>query len=199
MRTDYSTLPHITLMPGSSHARSEEPRYVSMDSPALTVMTDLKETPAVTIPPDALIDDALERMKSEGVRMLLVVAPDEEIIGLVTAKDIQGERPIMLVREGGLARAKITVRQIMIPQASIDVITMDSLSNAQVGHVVATMRVLERQHALVVEVDEVTRAQVVRGVISTSTLRKQIGRDVDEIMTGAHSLAELQHTVGGAD
>ncbi len=198
MRTDYSTLPHITLMPGSTYARPEGPRYVSMDSPALGVMTDLRQTAAVTTSPDTLIDEALEEMKAEGVRMLLVVSPDDEIVGLVTAQDIQGERPIMLVRDGGLARADITVGQIMIPQSSIDVITMDSLRNAQVGHVVATMRVLERQHALVVEVDETTREQVVCGVISTTTLRKMIGKDVDEVMTGAHSLAELQHTVGGA-
>lgn len=198
MRTDYSTLPHVMLMPRATYARPDAPRYLSMDSPALAVMTDLKRTPAVTVAPDALIDDALEKMKREGVRMLLVVGPDEAIVGLVTAKDIQGERPVVLVRDGGLARSAITVRQIMIPQPAIDVITMSSLRNAQVGHVVATMRALERQHALVVEEHAGSGEQVVRGVISTTTLRKLIGKDVDEIMTGAHSLAELQHAVSGA-
>lgn len=198
MRNDYSTLPHVTLMSGSSYARPERSRHVSMDSPALEVMTDFTQTWAVTVTSGMLIDAALQRMKDHGVRMLLVVAEDDEIIGLVTAKDIQGERPIMLVRDGGLIRAEITVAQIMVPQSAIDVITLSSLRNAQVGHVVATMRALERQHALVVEVNESTREHRVRGVISTTNLNKQLGQNVDAIMTGAHSLAELQHTVGGA-
>lgn len=198
MRDDYSTLPHIALMPGSSFARPAGSQRVSLDSPALAVMTDFKHVWAVTVPSGTLMDDALERMKTQGVRMLLVVTEGDEVMGLVTAKDIQGERPILLVREGGLSRAELTVDQIMVPQSAIEVMTLSSIRNAQVGHVVATLRALERQHALVVEVEDTTRKQTIRGVFSTSDLGKRLGTDVGEAMAGSHSLAELQHTVSGA-
>ena len=60
---------------------------------------------------------------------------------------------------------------------------MLSVRNAQVGHIVATLRALEQRHLLVVQTDD-----YVGGGDNDA--------DVDEIMTAAHSLAEIQRGIG---
>ncbi len=198
MKNEFAILSHVPLLPGTTFARPERSRHLPLDAPAVEVMTDFKKVFAVTVSPHVTIDDALERMKTSGVRMLLVTSETDEIIGLITAKDIQGERPVQLVRDGGLTRPEITVAHLMVPQSAIEVLTMTAVRNARVGHIMTTLHAIERQHALVVEVDKSGRKHTVRGVFSTSEIGKRVGQPVSEIMTSAHSLAELQHVLGSA-
>jgi CBS-domain-containing membrane protein len=197
MKDEYAMLSHIQLAPATTYAcPPEPPAEVDLDSPAVDVMTDLDLIHAVTIGPQAVIDDALEHMKTKGVRLLLVTNEREEIVGLITAKDIQGERPVKLAAEARIARSGITVRMIMTPQEELVALNLISVRNARVGHVVATLNHFERQHMLVVEVDAATRFQRLRGIFSTSQISKQLGRDVTRMTGAAHSLAELQHEIG---
>lgn len=193
MKSRYASLSHVLLEPRTTYERPPQPPpLVHLDSPALEVMTDFKIVRAVTTPVSVTIDDALENMKTSGVRLLLVVDDDDQIVGILTASDVQGEKPIRLVEEERIPRSRITVDMIMTPQPSIPVLNMLSVRNVQVGNVVATLHRLERQHVLVVEVDPETKGQRVRGLFSLSQIGKQLGRDVSEVMTAAHSLAEIQ-------
>jgi CBS-domain-containing membrane protein len=197
MKIDYAVLSPIPLAPATSYARPPEPpAVVELESPALDVMTDLEVVHAVTTGPGVSIDDALEHMKTSGVRLLLVTNEREEIIGLITAKDIQGEHPVKLAAESRISRSEITVGMIMTPQEELNALNLISVRNARVGHVVAILNHFERQHMLVVEVDPATRSQRLRGIFSTSQITKQLGRDVTRMIGAAHSLAELQHEIG---
>ncbi|NIO39314.1 MAG: CBS domain-containing protein [Burkholderiales bacterium] len=158
-------------------------------------MTDFRYVHPVTVNPDMSIDDALQRMKTAGVRLLLVTNDAEEIIGLVTAKDIMGEKPIQIVQETRVQRSDIRVHMVMTSQSDITVLNMVSVRNAQVGHIIETLRQLERQHILVVEVNDATKTQRVIGLFSTSQISKHLARDVTEEMAPAHSLAEMLHQI----
>lgn len=68
---------------------------------------------------------------------------------------------------------------------------MLSVRNAQVGHIVATLQALARQHALIVEVDPGTKAQCVRGIFSTSQISKQLEVNAAEVVARDSSLAEI--------
>ena len=196
MSQKYVSLSHVPLAHGSPIVRPAElPGRVRIDSPATEVMTDFESVWAVTTSPDVSADVALETMKREGVRLLLVTGDDDTVIGLVTATDILGDKPIRIARESGVPRAGVTVGQIMTPQPEISVLNMVNVINAQVGHVVATLQALERQHLLVVDVDPETSLQRIRGLFSSSQVSKQLGRDVSDVMTPAHSLAEIQHEI----
>ena len=142
---------------------------------------------------EMLIDHALEEMKTRSVRLLLVHGEDDSVTGLITATDILGEKPIQLIRESGAHRSKLTVAMLMTPLSAIEVLSMKAVRNARIGHIVATLRELERRHLLVVEVDSERGEQMVRGLFSSSQVGKHLGLDVSEIMTAAHSLAEIQH------
>jgi len=189
MTLQFATLSHIPLQSG---AHCQQPRALSLDDPAQVVMTDFHQVRPITTFPETLIEDALEKMKTKGVRLLLVIGEDSSVIGLITATDIQGEKPIQLVRDTGTPHSQLTVVMLMTPLCDIKVLSMTAVGNARIGHILTTLRQLERQHTLVVDVDKDSGKQSIRGLFSSSQISKQLGMEVGEVMTAAHSLAEIQ-------
>lgn len=197
MEHAYASLSVVALYPQTTFERPPEPpELVHLDSPALEVMTDFEHVHAVATTPETSIDDALECMKTKGVRMLLVLDDAETVVGVVTAKDIQGERPIKIVQEHRTPRSAIKVSTVMTPQAKITALNLTNVRNAQVGHIVQTLHDLERQHIFVVDFDETGQTQRLRGLFSTSQIARQLGSDISEAVPSAHSLAEIQHEIG---
>jgi len=197
----FAPLAHVPLATGTRvvarHATGpfELPELVHMEDPASQVMTDFNAVDVVVTAADQRIDDALQHMKDSGVRLLLVTDATDCVVGLITAKDIQGERPVRLVRENGIRHSELTVAMVMTPQTDIEVLPIEVVGNARVGDVVATLHELERQHALVADVAGSGR-QSVRGVFSSTRISRQLGRDVTENVTTAHSLAEVVQVLG---
>ena len=65
----------------------------------MCVMTDLRQITAATIGPDVTLAQATQTMISRGVRLLLVVNRDDDVLGVITARDTQGERPIQMIQK----------------------------------------------------------------------------------------------------
>ena len=194
MSTPYAELSHIDLQSGTGFRRPPEvPKSYRLDSPALEFMTDFNHVAPITIEPFLSIDTALDKMKHEGVRMLLVTNENDHIIGVITSNDIQGERPIEMVEENRIPRSQIKVENIMTPESSIQVLNLLSVRNAQVGHIVETLHRIGRQHTLVAEVDTDTGKQTIVGLFSTSQISKQLRFDVTQSDAVAQSLAEMVH------
>ena len=192
MAQPYTPLSHIELQEAVEFERPPQPPYlVQLDDSALDVMTDFHYVDPVTVAPATPIDEALDKMKRAGVRLLLATDSSQQIVGLITANDIQGEKPIKLSQESRIQRADLTVEMIMTPQSRIEVLNYLSVRNAQVGHILATLHGLGRQHSLVVSVDEETRRQRVCGMFSTSQINKQLHTHADTDVAPAHSLAEM--------
>ena len=197
MTRQYRPRYSISLKSGATYTSpAQPPDWVRLDDPAMGVFTDFQRVMPRTVEPRVLIDTALEQMKKQGVRLLLVTAEDDTIAGLVTARDIQGEKPIQLIEERRVSRAELTVGEIMTPQSDIPVLNMVSVEEARVGHILATLHELERQHILVVEVDEESGRQCVRGLFSTSQIQKQMHTREAEDIPAAHSLADIVKNVG---
>jgi CBS domain containing-hemolysin-like protein len=190
-------MPGLPLQPGSSFGPGTKPLVlVHPDSPAITVMTDFTSVTPVTIDPETPIDAALDRMKTAGVRLLFVVDDDYRIIGLVTANDIMGERPIKITQQTGMPHSEIRVAAIMTPQADIQVLDIAHVLESKVGDIVATLHALHRQHALVARINGATRTQSVIGMFSTSQISKLLGHDVMQGSPPAQSLAEIVEEIG---
>ena len=192
MNYAFDVLPSIPLKPGASFgAETKLFEWARRDSPAVAAMTDFRSVPPITIDAEMLIDRALEKMKTAGVRLLFVVNDAYEIIGLITAKDILGERPIKLTQQTGIPHSDITVGAIMTPQRNIQVLDISSVQMATVGDIVATLHALHRQHALVAKIDENTQKTFVIGMFSTSQISKLLGEDAMQDPAPADSLVEI--------
>ena len=150
------------------------PERVTLDDPALRAMTDFQNVSAAVILPGDTADDAEQRMIQRGVRSLLVVNQERHVVGIVTATDLLGEKPMQVVGQRGIRRQEVTVRDVMTPQHELEVLDLADVRSAKVGHVVATLRHSGRQHALVVEHDA-QRRQTIRGMFSATQVARQLG------------------------
>ena len=176
MLRDYSPLSSAMLQAGVGYAQPTQmvPEQATLDDAAVNVMTDLTRVTAVIILPGDAVDEAHRRMVQRGVRLLLVVDQDRRVVGLVTATDILGEKPVMAASQRGLRREEVLVRDIMTPQERLQVLGMADVRAAKVGHIVSTLQKAGRQHAMVVDHDAKGR-QTVRGLFSATQIARQLG------------------------
>ena len=196
MPYSFNAIPCVTLKPQSTLGHpTTPPEIVKLDSPAAVVMTTFKVVHPVTTRPEVAIDAALKKMKTTGVRLLFVTNDADQIIGLVTAKDIMGEKPIQISQETQAPRAEITVAAVMTPQPDICALDAQIVRDARVGDIIETLRKQGRQHALVVKTDKATQSQRVIGMFSTSQISKLLGYNVTPEVHPARSLAALMEQI----
>lgn len=169
----------------------ELPAKVTLESPAIMTMTDLRQVGALTIEPNVSIEWALKRMREGGVRLLLVTNHDDDVVGLITATDIQGEKPLRLLQNLRLRHAEIPVRDIMTPRDRLEFISMDEVLKASVGNVLETLRRIGRRHALVYDRDRQSGPAAIRGIFSATRLSRQLGV-VFEPIEVARSFADVE-------
>ena len=197
MGDSYAVLTHILLHSGMPcRTPGGLAPLVHVDDPAVSVMTDFRKVTPVTVEPGLSIDTALRKMKQAGVRLLLVPDRDDNITGIITATDIQGEQAFKLAREQGVARADIRVEMLMTPLDRIVAMDMATVLDACVGHIISSLLSYEHRHTLVVEADQPSGIQVIRGLFSISHISKLVGHDVSRPEFAAHTLAEVQHELG---
>jgi CBS-domain-containing membrane protein len=190
----HAVMPHTALDAGT---RFREPPHVPpaerLNAPALGFMTDFNLTTPITTDAEVPIDRALDKMRREAVRLLLVIDGENRIIGKITSMEIEGEEPIALAQERRMPRSEILVKHIMSPQSKVQVLTYESVANAEVGHVVATLNYLKLKHLLVVETDPVSKSQIVRGVISRARIGAHLRMNLNLVDVGPQTLAEMAH------
>jgi CBS domain-containing protein len=173
---DYAPLGFELLQAGAGYAQPTQvvPDRVTLEDPAPQVMTDLKATTAVIVLSGDALDEAHRRMIQRGVRLLLVVDQDRRVVGVITATDILGEKPMRVIAQRGIRREELLVRDVMSPQETLEVLDLAAVRTAKVGHIVATLKRSGRQHALAVERDSAGR-QSVRGLFSATQIARQLG------------------------
>jgi CBS-domain-containing membrane protein len=191
---NYAPLDPVTLDSGVTYAQPAHVKLqpVGLDDPALRAMTDFHVATAVVILPGDTVNEAHRRMILRGVRLLLVVDQDRRVVGIITATDILGEKPLQVVVHRGIQREELLVRDIMTPQQQLDALRYEDVRAAKVGHVVSTLRRAGRQHTLVVERDEDGR-HFVRGLFSITQIARQLGVSIQTAqVAGTFSEIEAQ-------
>lgn len=199
MATRYKALSYFPIARG---AKINGPTFnratdVSLDDAAVTVMTDFNEITPYSIEPTATIDDANDKMIACGVRLLFVCNTDGALLGLVTATDVLGEKPVRYLNEHGGRRDEILAQDIMTPHESLQVLYWHEVLSASVGDIVETMKAFGRQHILVVEPVEVAPGETIRGIFSTSQISRQLGMHI-ELAERANSFAEIEQAIASA-
>ncbi|MBK8183874.1 MAG: CBS domain-containing protein [Candidatus Competibacteraceae bacterium] len=181
MPQTYQTLPFHHLESGAGYFRPTQqlPETVAEDDPAVNVMTDLSQVTAYTVELPTPLTKALETMIKRGVRMLLVRDADGHIIGLLTSRDIEGDKPHRILSKAGGVWEDLLVADIMTLQPKLEVLLMEDVAKARVGDIITTLRQVNRQHAMVLDSDPKTGNPAVRGIFSLSQIGLQLGLDID--------------------
>lgn len=148
---------------------------LAADSPAIEAMTDFGRVNVVSIDATAGIDRANAQMISRGVRLLMVTDKSETVVGLITARDILGEKPMQLAQARGGKREDLSVADLMTPIASIDTLYLGEVLNATVADILEALKKLGRQHILVEDTDPATGLPRVRGLFSATHIGRVLG------------------------
>lgn len=191
-----TALPTFRLMPGVSLAQAhpQTPSSVTLDSPALQVMTDLTLVKAATTHPSTSLRQAEQMMIYQGVRMLFVVSDMPALEGLVTTTDLAGDRALSIVAERHGRHDELSVADVMTPLAMLDAIDLDSLAHASVGNAVATLKRFGRNHLLVMQAATAQTPARVRGIISRAQIERQLGAPI-AVTPIASSFSEIERAL----
>ena len=191
-----AVLPTFRLEPGLAIAQAQpwHTAPVTLDSPALEIMTDLTQVKAALTSPMTTLRQAEQMMIFLGVRMLFVVTDMPSIEGLITATDLHGERQMLLTHERGVHYDDLCVADVMTGLSALDAIDYDLMRKASVGDVIATLKRFGRNHLLVVQRATDPAPRQVRGVISRAQIERQLGAAI-AITPIASSFAEIERAL----
>jgi CBS domain-containing protein len=184
---EYSALNLDLLASGVRVAEPQPPGRVTLDDPAFSVMTDLREVRAATTTPGEAMSRAHAQMIQRGVRLLFVVDPQGAIVGVITATDLLGEKPMRFMQSRGVSHSEIQVSDLMTPASMLEAIPMQDVAQMRVGHIVATHKAVRRQHLMVAE----DSGRRVRGLFSMSQVARQLGLEL-QTMEVAQTFADIE-------
>ena len=193
MVNQYRSLSYNTLVRGTkiNHSTQNRQTRVSLNDPATIVMTDFSQISPFSIEPTASIYDTNSKMIACGVRLLFVLDNDASLIGLITATDVLGEKPVKYIQVHGGKREDIIAKDIMTPHDDLQALQMSDIKNASVGDIVQTMKTFDRQHILVVDTDGPNGEETIHGLFSTSQIERQLDISI-ELSNRAPNFAELE-------
>ena len=141
---------------------------VGLDDPARSVMTDFNEHGIVTVRAEQQIAEALDHMRHAGVRSAFVLdAARSRVLGLITAYDIMGEKPLRFTQEMRTSHDQVVVADIMEPTSAWKVLRLADLDRTNVAAVLDAFKQSGRTHLPVIEPAEGGRWRV-RGVLSSA-------------------------------
>lgn len=163
---------------------------VVLNDPAVTVMTDLRQLAASTVGRSTLLAEASALMIERGVRLLLVCDDHKEVVGVLTGRDLGGGKAEQILAKAGGAWEALVVADVMTIRPKLDALLMEEVARARVGDIIATLRQVDRQHALVLDGEPETGTQVVRGIFSLSQIGLCLGLNID-LSRRATTYAEL--------
>jgi CBS domain-containing protein len=149
-------------------------------SPAISIMTDFTRIEPVKISEEETADIALEKMKRNHVRSLLVVDDKNELKGIITSRILLETYTLSYMAKLNIKdRADVTVKDLMIKKNDMHAIEATVLKDKgfTVKDVVETLCDIHERHMLVVEYDE--DMPVIVGVISAADIARDLKINVD--------------------
>lgn len=184
---EFKLLP-LTRMAGHPQL-PQASQNATLTDPASSQLTDLRLAPCVTVDHHDAIAPTLHVMQRARVRMAFVTGVGGELVGLVTADDLQGERPMLCAMADHISVEELTLEQVMTPLAGWQVVDAWQIEHSRLGNVAATMREHGLRYLLVVQRTESTSE--IRGLISARRLEQALGIELGH---GLHSrsFAEIE-------
>ena len=146
--------------------------HVTEKDSAIAVMTDFHWHSSVTVSENSTIDSAIDHMKHTGVRCAFVIdGKMSAVIGMITAYDISGEKPVQHMRLTSTPHAEILVKDIMQKIADWHVANLEDIQNATVGDVLKVFTDREVTHIPVMQTSA-NNEQRLRGLLSFAKVKR---------------------------
>lgn len=147
----------------------EQFQEINTESPAINIFTDFNQHKPLVIDSSTLAIDAIKLMMKEHVHMKIVVAPDEDFLGVITSNEVS-EQNIMAKIAQGYSREELLVSDVMITRDSLNAFNFEELKRAKVSDVIEALKHYKVRHCLVLD----QNYHHIRGLISSSDIARKL-------------------------
>ena len=180
MTEKFPPLAFQSMPVGAGYARPvvKDPEGLTLDSPALDAMTDLRKVTALTVERSNTLAATRERMKKLGVHMLLVTGATGAVMGIVTMTDLDSDRPGKIASKTGELSQDLLVQDIMTLRGRIEILQLADVSKANVGQILNSLRRAGRRHALILGKHAQTETGEICGIFSLTRVCGLVGLDI---------------------
>lgn len=193
MLSKYRKIPAKSL---SDHCGLCSPKLnlegLTLDSAAASLMIDFAQTSATTVNDSISVNNALELMRTNRIRSLMVIGHNGEFSGVVTAMDLMGRKPMLYANESGVPRADVLIKNIMSPKYKLKSVRLNDIEKSCIGDVIQTFIALNEQHILVIEGED--EDMNVCGLFSASDFKRAFGITIDPPLI-AHTFLDLERVI----
>ena len=104
---------------------------LSLDSPATSLMVDFTRVHAITASETITVNDALELMRVNRIRALMVIDVNGAFAGIITAMDLMGRKPMAYANQAGIPLSEVQVKNVMLPKNRLKAIAR---ADVEKGH-----------------------------------------------------------------
>jgi hypothetical protein len=160
--------------------------------PALSLLTDLQHSACIVASHRDDLERTLHLMRRANVRMVFVSGADGQLVGMVTAEDIQGERPVVRASSHMVRHGELTLADVMHPVSHWDTVDMAQVRTARLGDVAATMHEHGLRYLLVTQHKD--GATVLRGLFSAHRLEMALNTTIEPDLH-SRTFAELEQVL----
>lgn len=145
----------------------DENYELSLESPALDILTDFKKIEPLVIDQSSNLLEAEDLMKKTHVKLKLVLDKGA-FVGAISFGDLIGEKAMALANH--TPRSEILVSEVMTPRSCLKAIEYKDLRYAKIKDILETLRNEGRQHFLVIDGEE----HYIRGIFSASDIARRL-------------------------
>lgn len=168
------------------------PKVVHLDDDAIEAMIDFRLVKPLIFAKTELMMEAYRTMELSDLHVALVLDSDKQLVGLISLEQMLGERPVKMIESRRVERKDVHLVSMMSPLENVVIVDFDKLKHAKVGHVVATLKAVQRYYILVVERSSGDgEKRIVRGVFLASHLSRLLGEHITIDPLQAKPVAEL--------
>ncbi|MEP6135493.1 CBS domain-containing protein, partial [Marinobacter sp.] len=141
------------------------------------------------------IQEVKKTLDVSGETFCVVINRNDEVVGIVTLKDLIGSWPMSLANQRGSTIADIVARDIMRPVWRLPTIELGKLQDLKIDELIAIFKGLHSDYLLVMDTVAVgAEEQVICGLLSSDDLSRRLGIRVNPD-PGPGSFSDIVHAV----
>ncbi len=166
--------------------------HYNLNSSATNLMVDFSKQHAITVATTMTINDALETMRTNNIRALMVLDIKGSFAGVVTAMDLMGRKPMAYANEAGIPLTEVQVKSVMSPKSKLKAIARADVDKASIGDMVTVLKSLNEQHILVVQGGD--ENMKICGLFSASDFKRALNIEINPTAV-ANTFSDLERVI----
>ena len=173
----------------------EDEDTLTNDAAASELLKDFTRQAPVIVRSSREIQEVKKTLDVSGETFCVVINRNDEVVGIVTLKDLIGSWPMSLANQRGSTIADIVARDIMRPVWRLPTIELGKLQDLKIDELITIFKGLHSDYLLVMDTVAVgAEEQVICGLLSADELSRRLGIRVTPD-PGPGSFSDIVHAV----